>query len=124
MDERSDEGQIYRFHNRSNADLVYIGCKLYGFASAHDGIHDYAKNGSTFGDKIAGASRFAPGGKLKIDDYAMSFDGEFVGTHRVVLMRDCYHVEACASIGKLAWYLWDRKIHGIHRLIDAENAPE
>lgn len=109
--------------NRSESDIVYIGRKLYAFASADDGIDEYAKRGSAFGDKIAGASRIAPGGKLRIDDYSMSFDGDFMGTHRVVLMRGAEQVEMYALISKLAGYLWDKENHGIHLLKDAESAP-
>lgn len=102
--------------NRSLKEIVYIGRKLYAFASADDGIDEYGKQGTAVGDKIAGASRIAPGCKLKIDDYSMSFDGDFVGTHRVVLMRGDEQVEMYASIGKLAGYLWDREAHGIHSM--------
>lgn len=109
--------------NRSQTDIVYVGRKLYAFASADDGIDEYATQASAFGDKIANSSRIAPGGKLKIDDYSMSFDGDFVGTHRVVLLRGHEQVEMLASIGKLAGYLWDRDAHGIHLLKDVLLTP-
>jgi hypothetical protein len=96
--------------NRTQTDIIYIGRKLYVFASADDEIAEYAKQGSAFGDRIANASRIAPGSKLKIDDYSMSFDGDFAGTHRVVLLRGAEQVEMLASIGKLAGYLWDRML--------------
>ncbi|WP_236529553.1 hypothetical protein [Pseudomonas syringae] len=109
--------------NLTLTDIVYIGRKLYAFASADDEIDEYAKQGSAFGDKIANASRIAPGNKVKIDDYSMSFDGDFVGTHRVVLLRGAEQVEMVASIGKLGGYLWDRDAHGIHLLEDAVLMP-
>lgn len=109
--------------NRTQTDIVYMGRKLYAFASADDEIDEYAKQGSAFGDRIANASRIAPGSKLKIDDYSMSFDGDFVGTHRVVLLRGAEQVEMLASIGKLAGYLWDRDAHGIHLLKELVPTP-
>ena len=53
---------------------------------------------------MAGASRVTPGGKLKIDDYSMSFDGDFaVLLKRTLSMRvfgslanDHYNVDRIA----------------------------
>jgi len=43
---------------------------------------------------------------LKIKDYSMRVDGDFVGIYRVMVMRYGKQIEMIASVGKLAGYLW------------------
>jgi len=57
-----------------------------------------------------------PGQKLKIDTYLMSWDGDFVSNRRIVLLIEGERGEWFASISKLAGYLWDKQLHGLHLL--------
>lgn len=102
--------------NRTNQPIVYIGRRLYAFASAEDGITDYSTAASAFADGIAPVARLAPGERLAIDEYSMSFDGDFVGSHRVVILQDNEQVEMHASVGKLGGYLGRHETPGIHGL--------
>ena len=103
--------------NKSADHVVYIGRKLYAFASDDDGgVTDYQTRGSAFADGIAPAASVAPGSRIKIDDYLMSFDGDFVGIHRLVLMIGSEQMEMMASVGKLAGHLWRKGVPGIHPL--------
>lgn len=105
----------------SVAQIVYIGRKLYAFASDNDGISDYRTQASAFADGIAPISTVAPGSKLRIDEYSMSYDGDFVGVHRLVMMVGGDQIEMMVSIGKLAGYLWkEKKVPGFHLLKPAQ----
>lgn len=57
-----------------------------------------------------------PGQKLQIDTYSMSWDGDFVSNRKVVLLIEGERGEWFASISKLAGYLWDEQLHGLHVL--------
>lgn len=46
----------------------------------------------------------------------MSFDGDFVSNRRIVLLIDGQRGEWLTSISKLAGYLWDEDLHGLHLL--------
>jgi len=46
----------------------------------------------------------------------MSWDGDFVSNRRVVLLVDDERGEWFASISKLAGFLWDENLHGLHLL--------
>jgi PHD/YefM family antitoxin component YafN of YafNO toxin-antitoxin module len=103
--------------NKSGGEVVYIGRKLYAFASDDDGISDYRTQSSAFADGIAPLASLAPGSKIKIDDYSMSYDGDFVGVQRLVLLIGGEQIEMITSVGKLAGYLWkDKKVPGFHLL--------
>jgi len=103
--------------NRSRSEVVYIGRKLYAFASGDDGVSDYRTQGGAFADGIAPQALLAPGSKLIIDEYSMSFDGDFIGIHRLVLMIGGEQIEMMTSVGKLAGYLWKEEgMPGFHLL--------
>jgi hypothetical protein len=56
--------------NKSVVDVVYLGRKLYAFASDGDGVSDYRTRGGAFPDGIAPVSILLPGSRVKIDDYS------------------------------------------------------
>ncbi len=101
--------------NRSDKPLTYLGRKTSAFASVDDGIEYHDREGSAFADRIADQATVQPGEQLKIDDYSMSFDGDFIGTHRVVLLCEGQRSEWHTVIPKLAGYLYN-ELHGLHRL--------
>ena len=102
--------------NRTQEEIIYIGRRLYAFATDDNGVTDYSARSSAFADRIAGASRMAPGEKLKIDDYSMSFDGDYMGNHRIVVMQRNEQIEMMALVGKLDGHLWRDDGRGIHLL--------
>lgn len=102
--------------NRSEQRITYLGRRLYAFASTDDGIDQYQRSGNAFADGIAGSAELAPGGRLQIEQYSMSFDGDFVSNRRVILLIDGERSEWLTSISKLGGYLWDEARRGLHRL--------
>lgn len=104
--------------NRTAKPITYLSRSLYAFASTDDGVDEYRTAGSAFKDGIAVSALIAPGERLQIDDYSMSFDGDFVSNRRIVLNIDDERHEWFVSISKLGGYLWDEKLHGFHALKD------
>lgn len=102
--------------NRTAQRIIYIRRSQYGYASTDDGVDEYRAAGSAFVDGIAAGSVIEPGQKLQIDTYSMSWDGDFVSDRRVVLLIEGERGEWFASISKLAGYLWDEQLHGLHLL--------
>ncbi|WP_257229323.1 hypothetical protein [Pseudomonas sp. BMW13] len=102
--------------NRTNQAVTYIRRSLYAFASADDGIDEYRTVGSGFADGIAAGAVIQPGERLQIDDYSMSYDGDFVSNRRVVLIIEGKRAEWFVSVSKLAGFLWDEDLHGFHEL--------
>ena len=64
--------------NRTAQSVTYLRRQLYAYASTDDGIDEYQTAGNAFADGIAASSVIEPWGGLQIDDYSMSFDGDFV----------------------------------------------
>lgn len=102
--------------NRTAQRITYIRRSLYAFASTDDGVDEYRAGGSAFVDGIAADAVIETGHKLQIDEYSMSWDGDFVSNRRVVLLIEGERGEWFASISKLAGYLWDENLHGLHSL--------
>ena len=102
--------------NRTEQRITYLRRDLNAYASSDEGIDHYQASGNAFADGIAASVLVEPGGKLQIDEYSMSFDGDFVSSRRVVLLIDGVRSEWFVSISKLAGYLWDEQLHGLHRL--------
>lgn len=102
--------------NRTSQAVTYIRRRLYAFASADDGIDEYQTAGSGFADGIAAGAVIQPGERLQIDDYSMSYDGDFVSNRRVVLIIEDERAEWFVSVPKLAGFLWDEDLHGFHEL--------
>jgi hypothetical protein len=102
--------------NRSEQRVTYLRRLLYAYASTDDGIDEYQTAGNAFADGIATSSMVEPGGRLQIDEYSMSFDGDFVSNRRVILLIDGVRSEWFTSISKLGGYLWDEALHGLHQL--------
>lgn len=102
--------------NRTTQPTTYIRRRLYAYASTDDGIDDYSGAGSGFADGIASVAMVEPGARIQIDDYSMSFDGDFVSNRRVVLLVDGERTEWFVSVSKLAGFLWDEDLHGLHLL--------
>lgn len=107
--------------NRTTQPTTYIGRRLYAYASTDDGIDEYSGAGSGFADGIAAVAVVEPGARLQIDDYSMSFDGDFVGNRRLVLLVNGERSEWFVSVSKLAGYLWDEHLHGLHLLKRVES---
>ncbi|WP_240008806.1 hypothetical protein [Aquipseudomonas campi] len=102
--------------NRTSQAVTYMRRRLYAFASADDGIDEYRTAGSAFADGIAAGAVIQPGERLQIDDYSMSYDGDFVSIRRVVLIIEGERAEWFVSVSKLAGFLWDEDLHGFHEL--------
>lgn len=102
--------------NRTAQRVTYIRRSLYAYASTDDGVDEYQDSGSAFADGIAAGAVIEPGEKLQIDTYSMSWDGDFVSNRRVVLLVDDERGEWFAGISKLAGFLWDENLHGLHLL--------
>jgi len=102
--------------NRTAQRVTYIRRSLHAYASTDDGVDEYQEFGSAFADGIAAGAVIEPGEKLQIDTYSMSWDGDFVSNRRVVLLVDDERGEWFASISKLAGFLWDENLHGLHLL--------
>ena len=102
--------------NRTAQRVTYIRRSLYAYASTDDGVDEYQDSGSAFADGIAAGAVIEPSEKLQIDTYSMSWDGDFVSNRRVVLLVDDERGEWFASISKLAGFLWDENLHGLHLL--------
>lgn len=101
--------------NRTEQRVTYLRRLLYAYASTDD-IDEYQAAGNAFADGIAASSMIEPGGRLQIDDYSMSFDGDFVSNRRVILLIEGVRSEWFTSISKLGGYLWDEALHGLHAL--------
>ena len=104
--------------NRTAKPITYISRSLYAYASTDDGVDEYQAAGSAFKDGIAVSAVIAPGNRLQVDDYSMSFDGDFVSNPRIVLTIDGERREWFVSVSKLGGYLWDKELHGFHALKD------
>jgi len=104
--------------NRTAKPITYLSRSLYAFASTDDGVDEYRTAGSAFKDGIAVSAEIAPGDRLQVDDYSMSFDGDFVSNRRIVLTIDGERREWFVSVSKLGGYLWDKELHGFHSLKD------
>jgi len=104
--------------NRTAKPITYISRSVYAYASTDDAVDEYQAAGSAFKDGIAVSAVIAPGDRLQIDEYSMSFDGDFVNNRRIVLNIDGERREWYASISKLGGYLWDEELHGFHALKD------
>ena len=104
--------------NRTAKSITYLCRSLYAYASTDDGVDEYRAAGSAFKDGIAVSALIAPGERLQIDEYSMSFDGDFVSNRRIVLNIDGERREWFVSISKLGGYLWDEELHGFHALKD------
>lgn len=104
--------------NRTAKPITYISRSVYAYASTDDGVDEYQAAGSAFKEGIAVSAVIAPGDRLQVDEYSMSFDGDFVNNRRIVLNIDGELREWFASISKLGGYLWDEELHGFHALKD------
>ncbi|MDU9408953.1 hypothetical protein RTH74_15220 [Pseudomonas sp. zfem001] len=102
--------------NRTTQRITYIRRSMYAFASTDDGVDEYRTVGSAFTDGIAAGAVIEPGEKFQVDNYSMSWDGDFVSNRRVVLLVDGERGEWWTSVSKLAGYLWDGNLHGLHLL--------
>jgi len=102
--------------NRTAQRVTYIRRSLYAYASTDDGVDEYQESGSAFADGIVAGAVIEPGEKLQIDEYSMSWDGDFVSNRRVVLLVEGERGEWLSSVSKLAGYLWDEDLHGLHLL--------
>lgn len=102
--------------NRTSQAVTYIRRRLYAFASADDGIDEYQTAGCAFADGIAAGSVIQSGERLQVDAYSMSYDGDFISNRRVVILIDGERAEWFVSVSKLAGYLWDEDLHGLHKL--------
>nr|WP_245399644.1 hypothetical protein [Atopomonas sediminilitoris] len=102
--------------NRTDQRVIYLQRLLHAYASTDDGIDEYQTAGNAFADGIAASSEVEPGQRLQIDDYSMSFDGDFVSNRRVILLVDDGRSEWVTSITKLGGHLWDEELHGLHAL--------
>ncbi len=69
-----------------------------------------------FANGIAAAAVIEPGAKLQIDEYSLSWDGDFVSNRRLILLTEGVRGEWFTSISKLAGYLSDENLHGLHKL--------
>jgi hypothetical protein len=102
--------------NRTDAPCTYVSRSCYAFASADDGIDEYRTAGCAFADGIAADAIIQPGEKLRIDDYSMRVDGDFINVKRVILIVDGELGEYFVSISKLAGYLTCENLYGFHAL--------
>jgi hypothetical protein len=102
--------------NRTEQRVTYLRRLLYAYASTDDGIDEYQTAGNAFADGIAASAEIEPGQRLQVDDYSMSYDGDFVSNRRVILLIDGVRSEWFTSISKLGGYLWDEELHGLHSL--------
>ena len=102
--------------NRTEQRVTYLRRRLYAYASTDEGIDEYQSSGNAFADGIAASSVVSPGERLRIDEYSMSFDGDFVSNRRIILLIDGVRSEWFTSISKLGGYLWDEELHGLHVL--------
>lgn len=102
--------------NRTNQAVTYIRRRLYAFASAGNGIDEYQTASSAFADGIAAGSVIQPGERLQVDDYSMSYDGDFISNRRIVLIIEGERAEWFVSVSKLAGFLCDEDLHGFHEL--------
>lgn len=102
--------------NRTDALCTYISRSNYAFASADEGVDEYRTAGSAFSDGIAAGAVIQPGEKLRIDEYSMRVDGDFINVRRVILIVDGERAEYFVSISKLAGYLTCEHLHGFHAL--------
>ncbi len=102
--------------NRTGQCITYLRRLLYAFASTDDGIDEYQSAGNAFADGIAASSEVEPGQRLQIDDYSMSFDGDFVSNRRVILLINGVRSEWFTSISKLGGFLRHENLHGLHAL--------
>lgn len=102
--------------NRTSVPCTYIRRSSYAFASNDDGVDEYRTAGSAFSDGFAAGAVIQPGERLQIDDYSMSYDGDFLSNRRVVLIIEGEDAEWFVSVSKLAGFLWDEDLHGFHEL--------
>lgn len=102
--------------NRTGQRVTYLRRSLNAYASTDDGIDEYQAAGNAFADGIAASALIEPGGRLSIDDYSMSFDGDFVSQRRITLLIDDARSEWFTSVSKLGGHLWDEALHGLHAL--------
>lgn len=107
--------------NRTEQNVTYLCRNLYAYASTDDGVDEYQAAGNAFADGIAASAVIEPGGRLRIDDYSMSFDGDFVSNRRIILLIDDARSEWFASVSKLGGHLWDEALHGLHALTKAKD---
>lgn len=111
----SDKQPVFLL-NRTSQPITYLSRSLYAYASTDDGVDEYRAIGNAFSDGIAADAVIESGEKLRIDEYSMSFDGDFVSNRRIVLLVDGQRGEWFTSISKLAGFLWDEDLHGLHLL--------
>lgn len=102
--------------NRTGQSVTYLRRSLSAYSSTEDGVDEYQAAGNAFADGIAASAQIAPGGRLRIDDYSMSFDGDFVSQRRIILLIDDARSEWLASVSKLGGHLWGETQHGLHAL--------
>lgn len=107
--------------NRTGQSVTYLCRSLSAYASADDGVDEYQAAGNAFADGIAASSRIAPGGRLRIDEYSMSFDGDFVSHRRIILLIDGVRSEWFTHVSKLGGHLWDEALHGLHALMKVKD---
>ncbi len=84
--------------NRTEQRVTYLRRLLYAYASTDDGIDEYQTAGNAFADGIAASAEIEPGQRLRVDDYSMSFDGDFVSNRRIILLIDGVRSEWFTSI--------------------------
>lgn len=111
----SDKQPVFLL-NRTSQPITYLSRSLYAYASTDDGVDEYRTIGNAFSDGIAADAVIESGEKLRIDEYSMSFDGDFVSNRRIVLLVDGQRGEWLTCISKLAGFLWDEDLHGLHLL--------
>ena len=102
--------------NRTESPVTYVGRRLYAFASSDNGIDDYQASGSAFADGIASVSEVGPGAQIQIDEYSMSFDGDFMGSRRLFLVIDSVRTEWLTLVNKLGGHYPGSRQQGMHLL--------
>ncbi|WP_455922675.1 hypothetical protein [Pseudomonas putida] len=102
--------------NLTDQAITYVGRRLHAYACDDEGIADFECGSSAFKDRIGASATVAPGARLKIGDYSMTFDGDFVTNYRIVLVVGGERVELRTEVTKLAGFLWESGCTGLHLL--------
>ncbi len=89
--------------NRTEQRVTYLQRLLYAYASTDDGIDEYQTAGNAFADGIAASAEIEPGQRLQVNEYSMSFDGDFVSNRRIILMIDGERSEVGYQYHEARW---------------------